>query len=153
MAQNSVSYRLSMNPIRVLLVDDNPDFIAALDRFLSSDVQIDVVGRVLSAKEALENVGYLNPDLVIMDLTMPEMNGLDATRQLKALSQPPQVIILTLHESKEYCRASKSVAADGFVVKSELGVELLPLIHSMFSNVLEPGAGDTAALGQSHARD
>jgi len=137
-----------MNPIRVLLVDDNPDFIMALGRFLSSDVLIDVIGNVSSAKEALEKTSYLNPDLVIMDLAMPEMNGLEATRKIKTLKHPPQVIILTLHENKEYRYASKSVAADGFVVKSELGVELLPLIHSMFSNVLEPGAEDTAAFGK-----
>jgi DNA-binding NarL/FixJ family response regulator len=147
MTQNSVLYRFSMNPIRVLLVDDNPDFIVALGRFLSSDVQIEVVGHTSSAKEALEKTSYLNPDLVIMDLAMPEMNGLEATRYFKTQSQPPQVIILTLHENNEYRYASKSVAADGFVVKSELGVELLPLIHSMFSNVLEPGTEDTATLG------
>jgi two-component system, NarL family, nitrate/nitrite response regulator NarL len=147
MTQNSVSYRFSMNPIRVLLVDDNPDFIVALRRFLSSDVQIDVVGHTSSAKEALEIIGYLNPDLVIMDLAMPEMNGLEATRFFKSLSRPPQVIILTLHENKEYLIASRSVAADGFVVKSELGVELLPLIHTIFSDVLEPGAEDSTAHG------
>jgi DNA-binding NarL/FixJ family response regulator len=147
MTQNSVLYRFSMNPIRVLLVDDNPDFIVALGRFLSSDVQIDVVGHTSSAKEALEKTRFLNPDLVIMDLGMPEMNGLEATRYFKTQPSPPQVIILTLHENIEYRFASKTVAADGFVVKSELGVELLPLIHSMFSNVLEPGTEDTAARG------
>ena len=136
-----------MNPIRVLLVDDNPDFIVALTRFLSSDVQIEIVGHTSSAKEALEKTSYLNPDLVIMDLAMPEMNGLEATRYIKARSGAPQVIILTLHENIEYRYASRSVAADGFVVKSELGVELLPLIHSLFSNVMEPGPEDTAAPG------
>jgi DNA-binding NarL/FixJ family response regulator len=147
MTQNSVAYRFSMNPIRVVLVDDNPDFIVALRRFLSSDVQLDVVGYCSSAKEALENTAYLNPQLVIMDLAMPDLNGLDATRSFKALSSPPRVIILTLHDNIEYRLASQSVAADGFVVKSELGVELLPLIHQMFSNVLESDAEDPAHLG------
>ncbi|MDR3573081.1 MAG: response regulator transcription factor [Anaerolineaceae bacterium] len=147
MTQNSFIYRFSMNPIRVLLVDDNPDFLVALGHFLCSDVQIDIVGHSSSAKEALEKASNLNPDLVIMDLAMPEMNGLEATRYFKSLAEPPRIIILTLHENIEYRYASMSVAADGFVVKSELGVELLPLIHSMFSSVLEPGTEDTAALG------
>lgn len=75
----------------------------------------------------------LCPNLVLMDLAMPRMNGLEATRHIKAQPSAPYVVILTLNDSSEYRLASEAVGADGFVTKSEIGTTLLPLIDSLFA--------------------
>jgi DNA-binding NarL/FixJ family response regulator len=118
--------------IRVLLVDDNPAFLETEARFLSADPRVHVVGGVLSGVEALEQVGLLRPDLVLIDLAMTGMNGLETTRHLKALEPPPLVIILTLHDNLEYRIAAELAQADGFVAKADFGAKLLPLIHHLF---------------------
>jgi DNA-binding NarL/FixJ family response regulator len=71
-----------------------------------------------------------------MDLAMPEMNGLEATRQIKALSNPPQIILVAMYDNPEYRSASKAVHADGFIPKSEFGEQLFPLIQLLFENLL-----------------
>lgn len=125
-----------MGLIRTMLVDDSPEFLEAAQRFLASDPQVDILGSARSGKEAVKLVSQLNPDLVLMDLAMPGMNGLTATRQIKSLPNPPQVIILTMHDNHEYRSASDAVHADGFISKSQFGVDLLPLIHHLFEELL-----------------
>lgn len=128
-----------MSPIRVLLVDDNPEFLDATTRFLSSDTWLEIIGQTLSGQEALERTNSLKPDLILMDLAMPKMNGLEVTRQIKALPNSPRVIILTLYDNAEYRLASQEVQADGFIAKSDLGVQLLSMIHSLFKDNYLPG--------------
>lgn len=127
------STQLFMSPIRIFLVDDNLAFLESATRFLRGDDRIKVVGQVLSGREALEQVVQLCPDLVLMDLTMPVMNGLEATRLIKAQPNAPRVVILTLSDSYEYRSAAADAGADGFVTKSEFGTALLPLINSLFA--------------------
>ncbi|WP_341530810.1 response regulator transcription factor [Nostoc sp. UHCC 0302] len=121
-----------MSPLRILLVDDSFAFLESAARFLALDARLEIVGRVLSGEEALEQIPQLSPDLVLMDLAMPGMNGLEATRQIKAQSATPYVVVLTLNDGTEYQTAALAVGADGFVTKSEIGTALLPLIHSLF---------------------
>jgi DNA-binding NarL/FixJ family response regulator len=121
-----------MELIRTLLVDDSPEFLDAAGRFLASYPNIELVGSALSGKEAIEQVALLNPDLVLMDLAMPGINGLETTRRIKAEPGAPRVIILTLHDNPEYRAASDSVNADGFIAKSDFGAELMPLIRYIF---------------------
>lgn len=125
-----------MSPIRVLLIDDSPEFLQATSRFLASDPCIQVVGQSLSAQEAQEEIGRLKPDLVLMDLAMPGVNGLEATREVKSKKGAPRVIILTMHDNLEYRAAARAANADGFIPKSELGMELIPLIHTMFKDCI-----------------
>jgi DNA-binding NarL/FixJ family response regulator len=120
-----------MPHIRVFLVDDNLEFLEAATNFLKTDPQLEVVGRATSGHEALEQVAALQPDLVLIDLTMPDMSGLEATQQLKSQPNAPRVAILTLHDNPEYRIRAETVHADGFVPKSEVGTQLLPLIHAL----------------------
>lgn len=121
-----------MAAIRTLLVDDSLEFLEAAERFLDSDPQIEIVGTVDSGLDAIEKASLLQPDLVLMDLAMPGINGLEATRQIKTHLNPPRVIILTLLDNLEYRRASSAVLADGFISKSEFGEKLLPQIYALF---------------------
>ncbi len=117
--------------MRLLLVDDNKEFLDVAERFLSADPQIEVVGRAHSGAEAIDSVSRLKPDLVLMDIAMPDMNGLEATRKIKEQPDPPLVVILTLYDNPEYRDVAEEIRADGFLSKSEFGTQLLPLIHEL----------------------
>jgi len=123
-----------MHPIRTILVDDNAEFLNSAALFLSADSSIEIAGRALSGKEALELVATLIPDLVLMDLVIPDMDGLEITRRIKARQNAPCVVILTLHDNAEYRAAAQKVGADGFVAKSDFGTQLRPLVHHLLNN-------------------
>ena len=123
--------------VRTLMVDDHAAFLDELTRFLEENRETDVVGRASSGEEALEQTKALRPDLVLMDLAMPGMGGLQATRRLKTEAEEPRVIILSLHEHPLYRLAALDVGADGFIPKSELGTALLPMIHLLFPAAIE----------------
>lgn len=121
----------TLSSIRVLLVDDNSVFLAATSDFLKTDPQIEVVGLAQSGMDAVRRVDELQPDLVLMNLVMPGINGLAATRLIKAKSLATRVIILTHHDDPVYRFQAEAVNADGFIVKSEIDKGLLPLIHAL----------------------
>jgi DNA-binding NarL/FixJ family response regulator len=118
---------------RILLVDDSPEFLESAVNFLAADPRIHIVGRAFSGRGALEQVPVLKPDLVLMDVSMPEMNGLEATRRIKEQDERLPIILLTLHDNPEYRAAAQAAKADGFVAKSDLGIQLLPLIHQLLA--------------------
>lgn len=121
-----------MNAIQVLIVDDNSDFVRAAEGFLTSLSTIEVIGRAASGLEALDMVKRLHPTLVLMDLVMPGMDGLEATRQVKAQDGAPKVIIVSLASSGGYDAHMRSVGADGFVSKTAFTAQLPVMIESLF---------------------
>ena len=121
-----------MPPLRILLVDDSPDFLAFVARLLAACPWVDIVGHAHSGQEAREQALRLRPDLVVMDLTMPGMNGLEATRHIKAQPGAPCVVMLTLHDDPYYRTAARDAGADGFVRKPDVSIHLLPVIHGLF---------------------
>jgi DNA-binding NarL/FixJ family response regulator len=123
----------------VLLVDDNPEFLDVAGEFLCRQLGIEIVGVAHSGRQALEMVHDLEPDVVLMDLSMPEMNGLEATRRIKALSGPPAVVILTLFDTSEIQSFSHAAGADAFLTKSDFVDSLPPLLVRLFPQLkLEP---------------
>jgi DNA-binding NarL/FixJ family response regulator len=130
-----------MAPLRVLLVDDTPAFTQALQRYLR-DPQLEVVGVATSGREALREISRLQPDLVLMDIVMPDMNGLEATRLIKTRPSPPRVIILTLYDQSEYRAEAVRAGAEVLISKTSLHQELWPAINALFA-VLDPAAGRT----------
>jgi DNA-binding NarL/FixJ family response regulator len=117
-------------PERILLVDDSPAFLEAVALWLSTVDGIEVVGHASSGREALERVDELEPDLVLMDLVMPEMGGLETMRCLAARPRRPRVILMTIHDDDEYRAAAEAAGVDGFLSKAELAATLPPLIRS-----------------------
>lgn len=134
-----------MPPIRILLVDDSPEFLESAAGYLAAQPDLCVIGRALSGQAALEQAAARRPDLVLMDIAMPSMNGLEAARQIKTWPAPPRIIILTLHDNPEYRSAAAAVQADGFVAKSDFGVQLLPVIRALFAARPEPVEGSELA--------
>ena len=119
--------------LRILLVDDSPTFLYAVTRALALDPRIDIVGKAASGHEALALVPLVQPDLVLMDVAMPGMNGFEATRRIKAQPNPPQVIVLTSHDLTHYRTAAEAAGADSFVSKADFGTQLLPLIDTVLA--------------------
>src|SRR5437879_3373080 len=107
-----------MRTIRLLLVDDSPEFLTAIAGLLEIQPEIEIIGSVLTGREAIEQVLLKHPDVVLLDLIMPEMDGLEVTRRLKAETNPPRVIIATLEEPSCFQEAATSHGADGFISKS-----------------------------------
>jgi DNA-binding NarL/FixJ family response regulator len=120
-----------MRPIRILLVDDNTEFLDAATRFLVDRPRIEIVGKAFSGREAVKQTPSLKPDVVLMDLTMPEMNGLEATRLLKQLPDPPTVIVVSLHDDRSFRTAAQEAGADGFLPKRLLSKHLVPLLEKL----------------------
>jgi CheY-like chemotaxis protein len=114
----------------VLLVDNSREFLKAAARFLSADRELEIA-HAFSGSEALEQVTRLHPDLVMMDLAMPEIDGLSATRAIKKLPDAPQVVIVTVHDNQEYRAQAKAAGADGFISKSEFVLQAPPLISAL----------------------
>ncbi len=121
-----------MAPIRVLIVDDNPSFLNSAARYLSTCEGLEVVGNARSGQEALARVAAVHPDLVLMDLVMPGVNGLQATQMLKAEPGSPRVILISLHSDIRYRAATVEAGADGFLSKSDLIRGLGPLLQQLF---------------------
>ena len=129
--------------VRALLADDSREFLAAFGQVLAGYDSLVVVGWAVSGRDALEQAGRLRPDLVFMDITMPEMDGLEATRQLKRQPDPPFVAVVTLHDLPEYRAAALAAGADAFVTMQHLGRQL-PEVFDGAMHRVAPGASSRA---------
>jgi DNA-binding NarL/FixJ family response regulator len=115
--------------IRVLVVDDDPGFRETLRGLFAQREQAVVVGEAGSGEEALRLADVFRPDVVLMDLAMPRMNGLEATRRLKARWPAMAVIMLTVHDEGAYRRTALAAGAEAFLEKKTLGVDLWPTLR------------------------
>lgn len=118
--------------LRLLLVDDNHEFVEQATQWLSVHPWIEIVGRAYSGQEALDQVTGLQPDLVLMDVAMAGLNGLETTRRIKQQLNAPRIVLLTMHDIPAYREEAQAADADGFVPKSELHTELLRAIDKVF---------------------
>jgi len=119
--------------IRVLLADDHTILRAGLRMMLDAQPDIEVVGEASDGKQALAEAQRLQPDLVLMDITMPEMNGIEATRQIKRALDSTRVLILTMHENEEYLFQVLRAGASGYILKEAAGTELISAIRIVTS--------------------
>jgi DNA-binding NarL/FixJ family response regulator len=126
--------RTNASSLRILLVDDSLTFLDAATHALAADPRIEIVGTALSGHEGVELVAQTHPDLVLMDVAMPGMNGFEATRLIKALPHAPQVVMLTSYDISHYRTAARTAGADSFVSKADFGAQLLPLIDVVLAD-------------------
>ncbi len=122
---------MSDEPVRVLLVDDDDLMRAGLKAVLSSDDAIDVVGEASDGRAALEQVRSLSPDVVLMDVRMPDLDGISATREVLATSSEVKVMILTTFEQDDYIFGALNAGASGFLLKRTSPEELIAGIHTV----------------------
>jgi DNA-binding NarL/FixJ family response regulator len=120
-----------VTPVRVLLVDDDDLMRAGLTAVLSSDETIDVVGEAPDGRAAVERAIELRPDVVLMDVRMPGLDGIAATRELLAVSPDAKVVVLTTFEEDDYIFGALSAGASGFLLKRTRPEELIAAIHTV----------------------
>ena len=116
--------------IRVVVVDDSISFREALIGFLSGLPALTVVGEAADGQEAIQVVSESTPDVVIMDVVMPRMDGIAATRALKGLQSAPRVIICTLVEDQVLQEMALAAGADAFVLKRHMVERIERLVHA-----------------------
>jgi DNA-binding NarL/FixJ family response regulator len=117
--------------VRVLLVDDDDLMRAGLKAVLSSDSTIEVVGEASDGRAAVERTHTLRPDLVLMDVRMPDLDGISATREVLAVSPEVKVVILTTFEEDDYIFGALNAGASGFLLKRTRPEELIGAIHTV----------------------
>jgi DNA-binding NarL/FixJ family response regulator len=122
---------VSASVIRVLLVDDDALMRAGLASILSSDAAVDVVGEAADGRDAVERVDALRPDVVLMDVRMPEVDGITATRDVVAASPDTRVVILTTFEDDEYIFGALTAGASGFLLKRTTPESLIEAIKAV----------------------
>ena len=120
-----------MDKIRILLVDDHTILRDGIRLLLESEPDMTVVGEAEDGRTAVKLTCQLKPDVVLMDIAMPLLNGLEATRQIKHDCPGVKVLILTMHENEEYIRQALASGAMGYILKDAAARELLNAIHAV----------------------
>lgn len=122
---------MNAKPIRVLVAEDHPVMRGIIRQLLSAEPILEVVAEVASGEEAVRRSRELNPEVALLDLTLPGINGLDAARQIGAAPAPPRIIILMEDANEEYRAAALASGAVASLAKDRLGRELVPLVMAL----------------------
>ena len=162
---------MTEGPVQVLVVDDDHLMRAGLRGVLSNDAEIEVVGEAQDGRDAIYRTRLLRPDVVLMDVRMPDLDGISATRELLAAFPAVKVMILTTFEQDDYIFGALAAGASGFLLKRTSPEELVAAIHtiaagdsllspSVTNRVIErmaaqpvPSAGRDARLDELTARE
>jgi DNA-binding NarL/FixJ family response regulator len=128
--------------IRVLIADDQPLVRTGLRTILNNEGGFDVVGEAADGHEAVAQAAALRPDVVLMDVRMPRLDGIAATRQVRAAREAPVVLVLTTFDLDEYVYAGLRAGASGFLLKDARAADLVSAIHAVVAGdaVVAPGA-------------
>lgn len=113
--------------MRILLADDHPAMREKVATFLESAYEI--VGAVPDGRSALNETARQHPDIVLMDISMPIMNGIDAAEQMMRTGTETKIIFLTVHDDLDFVKAALATGASGYVIKSHMATDLLPAIR------------------------
>jgi DNA-binding NarL/FixJ family response regulator len=122
----------------ILIVDDNLRLRALIRTISAQEPALQVVGEAEDGAEAIQFTHLLRPDIVLMDLVMPRVNGLEAMRQIKVEHPETKVIIMTVHTEDAYRRTAEASGADAFLLKKTLMTTLLPTIRRVCSCMSPP---------------
>lgn len=120
-----------MSKIRVLLADDHTIVRQGLRALLDSQEDIEVVGEAEDGRQAFEKTKELIPDVVVIDITMPNLNGIEATRQIKKLNPEIKVLVLTVHDNEEYIHQILQAGASGYLLKESAVTDLVSAINAV----------------------
>jgi DNA-binding NarL/FixJ family response regulator len=138
----------------VVIAEDYTILREGLRALLSSNPDFEIVGEAADGREAIQCVERLKPNLVLMDLSMPRMNGMDAIREIKKRSTSTKVLVLTVHKTEEYILETLKAGADGYVLKDSTQVELMMAIKSVLGgkHFISPGISEKVIEGYLDGR-
>ena len=120
-----------MSKIKIMLVDDHAIMCEGIQALLSIHDDLEIVGAASEGKEAIEKALELVPDVIIMDIAMPSMDGLEATRRIMKRNPKTKVVVLTQHDNKQYILSAIKAGASGYVPKKALGTDLVTAIRAV----------------------
>ena len=145
----------AMEHITVFVAEDHTIVREGLQALLSADPNIEVVGEADNGRDAVRLVGTLKPDLVLTDLSMPGMNGIEAIREIKIRHPGARIIVLTMHRTEEHIRAALDAGANGYVLKNTTQSELMMAIKSVMEgkSYLSPAVSEKIIVGYLNGRD
>jgi two-component system, NarL family, response regulator NreC len=118
--------------IRVLLADDHAILRSGLKALLNQEADMEVIGEASNGREAVQKAANLKPDVVVMDISMPEMDGLRAAEEIHHLGLPCRLVILTVHADEDYLFQMLRLGASGYVLKSSADMELIDAIRTAY---------------------
>ena len=121
-----------MDKIKILVVDDHAIMRDGIRALLSLNDDFEIVGEASEGKEAIEGARELMPDVVVMDIAMPGMDGLEATRRIRKKNPAVKILILTQYDNREYILSAIKAGASGYVPKRALGSELVSAIRAIY---------------------
>jgi DNA-binding NarL/FixJ family response regulator len=122
-----------LGPVRILIVDDFEQWRRAIGSILSDDADLEVVGESADGLDAVQKSGELLPDLILLDIYLPKMNGLDAARQIRRVSPRTKILFLSSFRSFELMQEALKIGA-GYVVKADAARDLLPIVRAVVRN-------------------
>lgn len=137
------------NKRRIFIAEDHTILRAGLRAMLSSNPDYEVIGEAEDGREAIRGVENNEPDLIILDLSMPRMNGLEAITEIKKISPKTKILVLTIHKTDEYILPVLKAGADGYMLKYDTQVELMTAIKSVLQGkrYLSPGVSQQVVEG------
>lgn len=121
---------MTSKAVTIVLADDHTIVRQGLVKLLEAEPNFKVVGHAENGREAIDTVGKLLPDVVLMDIAMPMLNGIEATRQIKKNCPKTRVVILSMHSHDRYINELFSLGASGYLLKNSTGTEIISAIHS-----------------------
>ncbi len=130
--------------IHILLVDDHAVVRQGFKMMLAAQPDMEIVGEAGNGREALELAGQLQPDVIVMDVAMPELNGIEATRRVADLSPRTRVLALSMHKDSVYVREILRAGARGYLLKDAISSDLLAAVRAIArgEGYLSPGVSD-----------
>jgi DNA-binding NarL/FixJ family response regulator len=126
----------AMNPgrVRILVADDHEAVRKGVCAILASRLDVEVCGEASNGQEAIAKAHVLKPNLIILDITMPVLNGLDAARIIRLTLPDLPILLFTMHEGKHIIEDAQKIGIEGFVCKSEASATLLAAVDSLLRN-------------------
>jgi RNA polymerase sigma factor (sigma-70 family) len=118
--------------VKVFLIDDHRIFLEGLEKLLSDDPAMVIVGTSSDAREGIKKIQQLQPDVVLMDISMPGLNGLEGTRMISRICPKTKILILSMHENELFLRRALEAGADGYILKDSRVDELVHAIQETY---------------------
>ncbi len=139
---------------RIVIAEDHRILREGLRALISSNPDLDIVGEAEDGRDAIRCVEKLVPDLILLDLSMPRMNGMEAIKEIKKQCPETKILVLTVHRTEEYILATLRAGANGYVLKDATHAELLMAIKSvlMGKRYLSPGVSEKVIEGYLEGR-